>query len=44
MMSDLLESLDKVDKSVKRNNMLDEDFADIVRPSQMIKPENRPRF
>lgn len=34
MMSDLLESLDKVDKSVKRNNISDEDFPDLFEGTQ----------
>ncbi|MEH6457422.1 MAG: LysM peptidoglycan-binding domain-containing protein [Cocleimonas sp.] len=43
MMSDLLESLDKVDKSVKRNNISDEDFPDLLvgTQSEFFKEKNQ---
>ena len=41
MMSDLLESLDKVDKSVKRNNIADEDFPDLFESTQAEFTEDR---
>lgn len=40
MMTDLLESLDKVDKSVKRNNILDENFPDIVNAPELKTIDN----
>ncbi|MGK0271233.1 MAG: FimV-like protein, partial [Cocleimonas sp.] len=42
MMTDLLESLDKVDKSVKKYNISDKDFPEIVkRPEDKIADEQR---
>ena len=44
MMSDLLESLEKVDKSVKDNNISDDDFPTIVNPTLIEPVINPDRF